>query len=116
MEDINGRAAEALEQAADAFESGELRWVQHTLGSRQYGTACARGGLLRALTGNQRGVNLVDGRHALSKAEQAMGFASEFGYRPWTLPTWNDSSGRTVQDVIDRMKEGAKRLRNGELA
>jgi hypothetical protein len=31
-----------------------------------------------------------------------------------SLPGWNDCKERTVDEVIDRMKEGAKRLRNGE--
>lgn len=120
MDDIRSQAAEALEKAADAFESGELQWIQGSLGWQQYGTACARGGLFHALTGNQRLVHGVEAdrgtRSIATVAERAMGFDNFPGttLALGTLPGWNDAPGRTRGEVIDRMKEGAKRLRNGE--
>jgi len=116
MNDIrNKAAAEALEKAADAFESGELQWIQGSMGWHHDGTACARGGLYHATMGNQRGARGFDtflaGRSVVTVAERAMGFDDFFGA---TLPVWNDVPERTVAEVIDRMKEGAKRLRNGE--
>ena len=113
MDDIRSNAAEALEKAADAFESGELQWIQGCLGWAENGTACARGALLYASTGSQRGF-LVEGRNTVTVAERAMGFSALMSTHIASLPGWNDRPGRTVDEVIDRMKEGAKRLRNGE--
>jgi hypothetical protein len=123
MDDIASRAAEVLETAADAFESGRLNWVQDSLGSPVGNTACARGAVNHVLTGSQWGIHLADlwrartpERQIAIMAEQAMGFEDSLATSPGSLPHWNDTPGRTVQEVIDRMKDGAKRLRNGEAA
>ena len=119
MDDIRNKAAEALEKAADSFESGELHWIQGSMGWQQYDTACARGALFHATMGNQRGVQELDGfragRSVVTVAERAMGFNDVPLIGSYcTLTAWNDVPERTVNEVIDRMKEGAKRLRNGE--
>jgi hypothetical protein len=117
MDDIRSQAAQALEEAADAFESGKLQWIQGSLGWQQYNTACARGGLFHATVGNQRAIGTLDvlrpARTVVTVAERAMGF-QDGAVAVTSLPGWNDCEGRTVNEVIDRMKEGAKRLRNGE--
>jgi hypothetical protein len=119
MDDIRSKAAQALEEAADAFESGKLQWIQGSMGWQQYGTACARGGLFHALTGSQRLISSVEAERGARSiaivAERAMGFddVPRIG-SCCTLTAWNDVPERTVDEVIDRMKEGAKRLRNGE--
>jgi hypothetical protein len=112
MDDIRSKAAEALEKAADVFESGKLQWIQGSLGWAQYGTACARGALFHALSGDQA-AKFSDFRSTATVAERAMGFQDGI-VAVASLPGWNDRPGRTVDEVIDRMKEGAKRLRNGE--
>jgi hypothetical protein len=130
MDELNAAAAEALEKAADGFESGALRWVQGTVGGATYAngsmSACARGGLRWAMTGSMSAAALLldTGKsQRISAAERAMGFKSEYEYDPHghlgkprhLLPQWNDAPGRTVGDVVDRMKDAAKKLRNGEL-
>lgn len=120
MDDIRNKAAEALEKAADAFESGKLQWIQGSLGWPQYNTACARGALFHATMGDQRAFATLEvlrpARGIVTVAERAMGFDDFPGttLALGTLPGWNDVPERTVNEVIDRMKEGAKRLRNGE--
>lgn len=99
--------ADLLEQAADLLETEG--WCQMTLRNPE-GARCAVGALHK-ISGNTR----------LKRAAQewlAMRlniFALANMYVGAQLVLWNDSPGRTIDEVIDLFKETAKDLRNEAL-
>lgn len=103
-------AAEAFERAADLFESGRLGWIQNKLRIRnEFGKitdACFVGGLAAALYGLSYKM--------VSPAEIDIDLAHEIGLAMsgFSPATWNDTPGRTKAEVIDKLKEFAKELRN----
>lgn len=103
------QAAEILERAADGFESGRYGWVQCVARYRNMNgqvTAYCSVGALNHEAGLYEDHNLPRLPYAL--ADLALQRATDYDY----TPGWNDHPLRTKDEVIDKMKEAAKELRN----
>lgn len=115
-------AADILERAADGFESGRYGWVKgvsyakHPDGTELY---CATGALYHE-AGLQRTslINTPEYQEwceIYSQADKALYEAIEFNGRGG-VPGWNDYFASSMAEVIEKMKEAAKNLRNKEEA
>ena len=122
------QAAEILEKAADGFESGRYGWTQGMArlrkSSQEVVAYCSIGamyyeaGLYKEGHGlpqrmlpafNQAEAQLsevvgADQQYITLRDSRIMNMSS--------IPQWNDLPGRTKEEVIDKMKEAAKELRN----
>jgi hypothetical protein len=123
------KVADVLEKAADLYESEEIDWCQrHNFDyGRQRLSACAQGAIMLAsgaYTQMPNGVvNYIEGAdgwnhdYELSITATRVLFLSINKKGPFpfsSVPQFNDTQGRTKQEVIEAMKECAKELRNGE--
>lgn len=123
---IEQEAAELLEKTADGFESGRYGWVKRVArdGSGELDRFCSIGALYyEAGLYDCNGIESPEERGAkrklYMKSEQALAAAVEV---PWTssseisstsgIPHWNDGVAKSVDEVIEAMKEAAKSLRN----
>jgi hypothetical protein len=99
---IEEEAARILEQGADAWESGTISWVQGAFGSRDHGV-CADGMCRLQILGGTIAPKYAYYIHAM----QALGSRA---YND--VIGWNDTPGRTKEEVIELFKQAAKDLRN----
>jgi len=90
--------AQRLEITADGFESGEIGWSQGKLHRRDR-------------DGNVVSSCLVGGLSLLGTVDNyPMGVLMHLA--GCSIAEWNDEPGRTVDDVIDLLRRGAKEIRN----
>lgn len=117
MSNMVTMAAELLEQAADAWRSGRVKWSQsefifHDIDSTR---ACAVGGINLAAERNHGHKCLSTERShncfICVAMDSAVCAVSDhiFG----TIASWNDHPDREQQEVIDLFELAAKDLRNG---
>jgi len=114
--------ADVLERAADGFESGRYGWIQGISHRRMRdGTDryCSTGALhyeagLRELEQYQepeRSLRIRVYRDADRALEKTIEFDGHGG-----VAGWNDHKAENLAEVIEKMKEAAKNLRNKEEA
>lgn len=129
MNDIE--IAEALEKAADLYESEEIDWCQLKNYKVRDGnlSACAQGAIYLAVGAHQilqryfgdraelfaQSADEEDWRNRILKGDMVIGALAKslYGEGEADVPFFNDTQGRTKQEVIDAMKNCAKDLRNG---
>lgn len=117
---VNEKAAEILEKAADGFESGRYGWIRGHAYARDWQTGeearCAVGALQHETAiGQIRDIRSPESRAligVLTLAERKLAEVAEVR----DVPHWNDYLATDVTEIVDKMKEAAKNLRNGELA
>jgi hypothetical protein len=115
MNDFNTDAAVLIEEAADKLRTGELKWVTDSYGDDDNAEACGLGALNVAAWGTCIDDHLVDvdpdREFAAEIAVEALDdVVLDLGYIEFTA--FNDATDRTVEEVIDKMMEAAKFLRN----
>jgi hypothetical protein len=100
-----------IEKVADGFESGRYDWIQGNLSNASRTAFCMVGAMRYELIGTADGDKPLGAiRSVYMDARQAI---SEHLDRPsMGVPSWNDIAGRTKEQVIDKLKETAKDLRN----
>lgn len=116
---LEEEAAELLEKAADGFESGRYGWMQgnaHGWDPEMGHTYCSVGALYHeAGLYAHRSMHREGAHNLYVAAEQqlarTLGVFGK-GLSCADIPKWNDLPGRKVEEVIDKMKEAAKELRN----
>jgi len=109
--------AEILEKAADKLESGEWAWNQYAAGIHTEGGVCALQALYRLsnpLSNEEKYVAAVNALHAVVPPTTDSAYVTYpdtrgNGYR---VAKWNDLVAKDVHEVVDKMKEAAKNLRN----
>lgn len=107
MSDIR---ADVLEAVADLYENGELEWLQEAsfspsfADSRNASGACLLGSVECALVRRFGG---MDSDTFLAVHSVLVDHLPCGG-----VPVWNDTPGRTKQEIIDLCHEVAKDLRN----
>lgn len=97
--------ADVLERAAGIIETFGL--LKHYQGNKREGY-CAIG----AISVAQYGETFALSTPEMETYGDAMGFEGESG---WPIARWNNAPERTAQEVIDRLRAGAKRLREEAL-
>ena len=115
--------ADALDRAADLYESEQYDWCQGKYEDFQPSiiSICASTALGLAVGLPRWCVNKVE--RAASRAspleepyyrvrETVLRHIENQYFGPSALPIWNDEKGRTKQEVIDLFKDTAKELRN----
>jgi hypothetical protein len=107
-------AAQVLEKAADLLESGVLEWIQgemhHADSAGQIVSVCAWGAL-RYVDGICVD-HLEEGQVLFLSKAYSLAYTALDQSLPISLPTWNDTEGRTKEEVIEAMKNMAKDLHN----
>jgi hypothetical protein len=99
----NTEIAEYLEGGAAALASGELRWVQGSFGNTYHMTACALGACNYARYGGVCLMNRRDSGIIRQASQKLVGMV---------LEQYNDTPGRTVNEVVDTLINLAKDFRN----
>ena len=99
-------AADILEQTAEKFETGEYKWfggdVERTMGDQICADMAINKTVRMTLGGFEQNMNLA----------RAAGGALMSHVDSYSIPRWNDTPGRTLDEVIQALKETAKELRN----
>lgn len=115
-------AAEILEKAADKLESGEWAWNQYSAPGTGHtdGGVCALQALYRIsnypLSNKEEYAEVVNALHAVIPPTMDSAYVTFSdprgnGYR---IARWNDLLAKNVHEVVDKMKEAAKNLRNSQ--
>jgi hypothetical protein len=124
------KVADVLEKAADLYESEKIEWCQgynFNIGRQRLG-ACAQGAIMLATgayaqmpngfvdyIGSEDGDWNHDYELSITATRVLFLSINKKGPFPFSsVPQFNDTQGRTKQEVIEAMKKCAKELRNGE--
>ncbi len=107
-------AADSLEFAADKFESGEWKWIQAAY-SRVVNdkfNACYIGGIRKAAYILFPHNDWFVGCDAEEASINYLTEHCQMDSNVTCVEGWNDRQGRTMDEVVETMKQVAKDLRN----
>ena len=111
--DIDPNTPQVLEDAADLIEL--VGWCQEDF-EDEYGQVCLMGALnsVTMVRTTSEGIEphlLTARRHAEQLLIDHLGLAPVRPTAGHPLPDWNDAEGRTMQQVLDALRETAKAAR-----
>jgi hypothetical protein len=102
------QVADVLDAAVDLYESGTYGWVQGKYVYSPPGETPRRCMLAILDTATYETVRKNTVTYNRVRPEVVDAISAEIG----SIPSWNDTPGRTVDEVVELMKSIAKDLRN----